>query len=499
MSFPNISLTQAQEHILKRLKSFITESNDRVFVLKGYAGTGKTTLVRFLIPYLEEKKIQYQLLATTGRAAKVLSNYTDYEARTIHSMIYDYKALNKDLSEVDDNTKLDNTGQIYIDFEAVQIESENRCVYIVDEASMISDEETKNITQAKFGTGKLLTELLEYDKNPQSKYVFIGDPCQLPPITSTISPALTPDYIRAVFKVGTQDAELTQIMRQSHDNDIITTAALLRNMYVYAPEDKVGYGNNRVWGKFPFMGKKNIVLHTSPQDLVNAYLEKLTRIGNEKAIYISRSNQQCSNISKIVRQRYGYRQSVCVGDLLMVIQNQNTTGLMNGDFVEVIKVGSKMEKTFDTSNHNYSISTSEPIITIQFLEVRVRECFSKEEYSTLMITNTLVNGENLNSVQQSGLFLDFAIRMNKKGITQKKTPKLFEDGLSKDPFLNALRCSYGYAVTCHKAQGGEWDEVFVDIPRNYTLNPTKSTYQWMYTALTRAKQHFHCVQEFYIK
>ena len=491
MPLPNITLTDAQEHVLSRMKQFISDSRDRIFILKGYAGTGKTTLVRFLIPYLEEKDIQYRLLATTGRAAKVLSNYTGYDTKTIHSLIYHFQNLNQDLSEVNEHTSLDNTGQLFLNFEAVQAKSNISCVYIVDESSMIADTESADIVQAKFGTGKLLTELLEYDTNPNSKYIFIGDPCQLPPITSAISPALSSSYITATFQEHVHEAELTQIMRQHDGNDIIFTASLLRNLYSRAPETNVGYGNGRVWGKLPFAGRKNICLYSSPQQLVTSYFNALSRNGHERTIYIARSNRQCMQISNMVRNAYGYKQTICVGDLLMVIQNQLTTGLMNGDFVEVQKIGNSFDKTFHLK-HTYNS------VTIHFTEVRVRECFTKKEYSTLLITDTLTQGNNLSSVQQSGLFLDFAIRMKYKGITQKKMPKEFNDKLSKDPFLNALRCSYGYAVTCHKAQGGEWDDVFVDIPRNYMLNPVKETYQWMYTALTRAKQCFHCVMDFYI-
>ena len=175
----------------------------------------------------------------------------------------------------------------------------------------------------------------------------------------------------------------------------------------------------------------------------------------------------------------------------MVIQNQLATGLMNGDFIEVLEVGNIVHRTFKQSQ--YGTST-----VIAFQEVKVRESFSQHEYETLLMIDCLQQG-NLDSVQQSGLFLDFAIRMKQRGITQKTNTAMFNEMLAKDPFLNALRCSYGYAVTCHKAQGGEWSDVYVDIPRNFMLNPTKATYQWIYTALTRAKETFHCVEDFYIK
>lgn len=488
-----IQLTQAQQTVLEQIKRFITDSNDRVFILKGYAGTGKTTLIKFIAEFLEKKEIMYQLLATTGRAAKVLSNKTQRHATTIHSLIYSFDNLNQDLSDVNEKTQLDDTGQLYLNFEPIVSESENECVYIVDESSMIADEEIREVIQAKFGTGRLLKELLDFDKNPRSKFIFVGDPCQLPPVTSAISPALSKDYIHTTFGFGVQDFELTQIMRQSNDNDIITTAALLRKAYSMVPDAQWQYRNTRVWGRLPFANKKNITLHSTPEELANSYYKKILQSGYDNTIYISRSNRQCQLISTKVRQLLGYQPVVCEGDMLMVIQNQLTTGLMNGDFVKVTYVGSSFTKTFHLKKQQYST------VSVHFVEVRVMECFSQKEYPTLMITDTLVSGNNLNSIQQSGLFLDFAIRMSIRNITQKRDAMLFKDKMYHDPFLNALRCSYGYAVTCHKAQGGEWRDVYVDIPRNFTLNPTKETYQWIYTALTRATENFHCVNDFYIE
>lgn len=483
--------TEAQESILRQLKAFIDDTDERVFILRGYAGTGKTTLIRFLIPLLKENHINYLLLATTGRAAKVLSNYSGYDTSTIHHLIYHFDRLNQDLSEVDEQTLLDNTGQLFLNFEPVQSDSESACIYIIDESSMISDSESKDITQAQFGSGRLLKELLEYDSNNSSKFVFVGDPCQLPPIESTNSPALDAEYIRKTFQFSVRSAELTQILRQDNENDIISTASSIRNLYTRAPETDWGYGRSRVWGKLPFKGRKNIVLHPSSTDLINSYLSTIQEKSHNKTIYIARSNRQCRDVCNIVRASKGFKNSVCKGDLLMVIQNQLATGLMNGDFIEVLEVGNIVHRTFKQSH--YETST-----IIAFQEVKVRESFSQREYETLLMIDCLQQG-NLDSVQQSGLFLDFAIRMKQRGITQKTNTAMFNEMLARDPFLNALRCSYGYAVTCHKAQGGEWEDVFVDVPRNFMLNPTKATYQWIYTALTRAKETFHCVEDFYIK
>lgn len=488
----DIVLTNVQQDALNQIKTFISNPNKKVFILRGYAGTGKTTLMRFIIPYLKEKSIEYKLLATTGRAAKVLSNYSGYETSTIHHLIYSFNNLNKDLSDITESTNIDDTGQLYLNFDPVQNDSANPCVYIIDESSMIADEFQTQIIQAKFGTGKLLTELFNYDNNPSSKFIFVGDPCQLPPINSPISPALEPDYISNVFRFGVEMAELTQIMRQSDDNDIISTASLLRILYVEAPNTQDDYDKTRpTWGFIPFRNRNNIVLHSTTQDLINDYVIKFLQHGYDKTIYIARSNSQCRKVCDMVRSIKGFKDDLCVGDILMVYQNQLTTGLMNGDFVEVLQIGNKITQRFYTGRY------TNPVL-LSFVEVKVKECFTQREHTSLLILECL-HQDNLDSIQQSGLFLDFALRMQKQGITQKKNINTFNDMMQKDPILNALRCSYGYAVTCHKAQGGEWDEVYVDMPRNITKNPTKSTFQWIYTALTRARQTLHCVDDFYIK
>lgn len=491
---PNITLTQGQTNVLNKLKSFI-QSNDRIFVLKGYAGTGKTTLVRFIISYLKEENIMYKLLATTGRAAKILKDYTHYETNTIHHLIYKFKNLNQDLSEIDtDKPQADTTGQLMLVFEPVSLpNTAQHIVYIIDESSMISDTPDILNTQAKFGSGKLLTELINFDTNPQSKFIFVGDPCQLPPITSTSSPALDPIYLRSTFKEGVQEAELTQIMRQSDNNDITTIAGKIRSMYQKAPSDESAYRGQKVWGqKLPLAGHRNLCLHYSNEDMLECYFQTMMQKGRENVIYICRQNKTCYQLSMKIRQRLGFNNTINVGDLLMVIQNQQTTGLMNGDMVEVLSVNNDYHRTLQVNNRYHSYSN------LRFLEARVKELFSGVEKTTLILVNTLEQNSNLDSDQQTGLFIDFAIRMKQRGITQKRNLEAFTQALTTDPYLNALRVSYGYAVTCHKAQGGEWNDVFIDMPGNMTLCPTKEKFQWIYTALTRAKENAHFVNNWYI-
>ena len=181
----NIKLTISQENVLKQILDFVRNSKDRVFILKGYAGTGKTTLMKFLIQELEKVKKDYRLLASTGRAAKVLANLSNRNGSTstIHSMVYSFNGLNKEYDEKEEPV-VDKDGQLFLVFEPSRLDESEvpETIYIIDEASMVSDVITKNVTQAKFGEGRLLKELLDYDKRSGSKFIFVGDPCQLPPI-----------------------------------------------------------------------------------------------------------------------------------------------------------------------------------------------------------------------------------------------------------------------------------------------------------------------------
>lgn len=495
-NLPNIELTRSQEIVLKQLTDFVFNSSDRVFILKGYAGTGKTTLMRFLIKELKKKNQMYKLLSTTGRAAKILANHTGCDAKTIHGTIYKYKDFNKDVSDYDPkNTTPDQTGQLYLVFESVCLDDAERksCVYIIDESSMISDTATADVTQALFGNGRLLKELLDYDTLPESKYIFVGDPCQLPPIEGNYSPALIPGYFQQTFGLKAQQAELTQIMRQ--DNSIVKAGEYLRKLWNNAPESSSVY-SKKVWGApLQLSGYGDFKIHSDYTELEELYYENITKNGYTDSTFICSSNKKSRDLSLTIRQRLGICGLVSAGDLIMVTQNQLTTGLMNGDMVEVITAKN------DTERIVHNVASPDGYKTeLLFREVAVKELFTGRKVTTLMLDNTLqTNLNKLDSRQQTGLFLDFILRMKRRGIDAKKNPEQFQDAMYKDPYLNALRCCYGYAITCHKAQGGEWKTVFIQTPRDITLNPVKSKYQWFYTAITRAKETVHLVKDFYFK
>ena len=483
----NIKLTTSQENVLNQILQFVESPTDRVFILKGYAGTGKTTLMRYLIQKLENINKDYRLLASTGRAAKVLANLSNRNgsASTIHSMVYSFNGLSKEYDEKE-KPVVDKDGQLFLVFEPSKLDESEvpETIYIIDEASMVSDVITKNVTQAKFGEGRLLKELLDYDTRPNSKFIFVGDPCQLPPIEEYYSPALMKDYFMSEFGMHAKDAQLTEIMRQKGASGIIDASKLIRGLYNQAPNDTLVYGSQRLWGFLPFRHYNDIQLHSNLESMTNDYVDKIRKYGLNSAVCICRSNNACSQLSANIRAKLGFVYGkVQEGDLLMIIQNNLPTGLMNGDMVTIEELGGKTQIRAG----------------LTFREVTVKELFTQKTIKTLMIEEIVNQSRlNLDSAQQQSLFIDFIMRMRDVGITQKDTRR-FNHAMINDPYLNALRCVYGYAITCHKSQGGEWEDVYVHVPRNITLNPTKETYQWIYTSMTRAKKKLHMVDDFFIK
>jgi len=472
----NIRLTDNQQHVFNKFKAFIKNNKQKVFILNGHAGTGKTTLIRFFIDELRDRELNYRLMASTGRAAKILTNTTGTSASTVHSVIYSLKGFNQDLEEVarqEDETGVDKTGQLFLNFELTPKAPDNKqYFYIVDEASMIADVEDNNPVQARFGDGKLLSNLLKYD--PEGKFIFVGDECQLPPIGQDISPALSPGYFKQTFDIDVVECKLTQIMRQQADNSIIQAAQQLRNLYANPPKVR--------WGKLPLGNHKDIRLHPDRISMINSYLDTISGRDYEKSTFISPTNVKCYESNKMVRESLGFRGPLQPGDLLLVTQNNLISGLLNGDLVVVEQVKSVRYQKAGLS----------------FLQVEVRELATKKRVSQLLIENILYGRmPNLGPIEQKALFMDFYRRMKDQGIKQKNP--LFNERLSDDVFLNALRCVFGYTLTCHKAQGGEWDEVFLDIARNLTLEAQPAAYQWAYTAVTRAKKQLHIVDDFFIE
>lgn len=442
--------------------------------MRGYAGTGKTTLVKTFIEELRSRKQDFILLASTGRAAKILTNATGCLASTVHGLIYKFQDLNQDMekfSESVDTESTDEMGQLYLNFNLCPVQLETQRIYLVDEASMISDDASVNDGQAMFGCGCLLTDLFAYD--PLGKFVFIGDACQLPPISQSFSPALSADYLENKFNIKVRDTELTEIVRQVQGNDIVESAHKMRKLYLHPQTWK--------WAKFPMKGYKNIHVLSSTAELYKEYLDVVKKDGFEEATLLSFSNKQCSDVTDIVRPVLGIEgKKLCAGDLLLVTQNNYVSGLMNGDQVVVQKIVAEEKRA-----------------GLTFLHVEVKEMFTSHVYSQLLIENILYGCQtNLSQPQQKAIYIDFYRRMKDKGIRQKDSA--FKQAMMNDPYLNAIRAVYGYSLTCHKAQGGEWDKVFLDIPRSLPIQEKPYVYQWVYTAMTRARKELYIVKDFYL-
>lgn len=469
--------TDSQKIALVKLRHFIDNDDLNVFILRGYAGTGKTTLVKALISMLGKKHKKFYLLASTGRAAKILSDIVGCDATTVHSHIYTFSDFNQDIGEIIDarqkNPSMDSTGQLLLMFEMTTVDHDEdyeTIYYIIDESSMVSDVKS-TCNQASFGSDKLLTDLFNYDT--RGKYLFVGDACQLPPVGQDISPALDADYIRAVFNKKVDGAELHDIVRQKEGNDVIVAASRVRDLTLKAMQPSNFTIKLNLWTKFPLRGYKNIHIVNSLQDLHMLYVKDLNQNGYNESTFICPYNSSCNSTATTIRSMIGIQSAtISVRDLLLVTQNNHITGLKNGDQVEIV-----------------NILTRERRAGMTFVMTQVKEIFTGKTYTQLMIEEVIyTNQTNISQKKQKELFIDFAMRMKAKRI-KPKSPAFIER-LMKDPYLNALRCVYGYALTCHKAQGGEWKRVYIDIPLSLSA-PNRfspSIFQWLYTALTRAQQ-----------
>lgn len=473
-----VRLTKSQKEAFEKFSTFLEDDKAKAFILKGYAGTGKTTLTNYFIKELEKRSINFYLLASTGRAAKILANATTQATKTVHSQIYTFTDINQDLDKIAEREKqpiADSSGQLLLNFDLMPIDYTKKkprtTYYLIDEASMLSDAEDHNSVQAAFGSGKLLYDLFRYDS--MGKFIFIGDACQLPPISQAISPALDADYLKQTYQFNVYEAELSQIVRQSKGNDIVVAAQRMRDLYFNPQTSK--------WAQIPLKGFNNIHVLSSQAELISRYISSAKKKGFNAATLICLSNKQTRINTQVIRPSFGHQSShLEKGDLLLVTQNNLITGLMNGDLVTVEEV-----------------SYTEMRAGLTFVYVTLKELFTQMTVSQLMITDILDNNQtNITQHQQRSLILDYYFRMKDIGIKQKSEE--FKNRMMTDPYLNALRAVYGYALTCHKSQGGEWEEVFLDIPRNIGILQRPYAYQWLYTAITRAKKELYISEGFWL-
>jgi hypothetical protein len=478
-SFPGCELTDDQSQLVSLLREFLKD-NQRCFVLKGYAGTGKTFMMQGVTRYLREAQIPFCLLAPTGRAAKVIGQKTSCPASTIHKAIYmmddlkEYKVKNEDGSE---------TYKFY--FDLANNDDDARTVYIVDEASMVSNVYSE-AEFFRFGSGHLLNDFIKYvnlDNNDhRKKILFIGDDAQLPPVGSRNSPALDIKALNERLGFEPKSYELTQVVRQSEASGVLANATAIR--------DRIREG---VYNVLDIDTSYRDVSSVGFDELLQEYLSACRSSSSEDAIIVAYSNSQVKDYNDMVRNhRFPRQPNVCAGDRVLVVQNnyRHEIPLLNGEFGEVMEVGDSTETRTVPLNKPQAGKKAIVSIKLCFRDVVVR--FPGPDGGEYDIRCKIHDGllsskeRDLSSDERKALYIDFKQRNPK---LKAETPE-FKEAIKSDPYFNCLQLKYGYAVTCHKAQGGEWMHVFVDF--GATMGYFNEYYfRWAYTAVTRAQSHLY--------
>ena len=489
--FPNITLTHDQKEALVRLERFLM-SDDNIFILKGYAGTGKTTLIKGLVDYIvKEKKFShlstqkdttppsgiYQLMAPTGRAAKVLSNKTGYYATTIHKGIYDFSKL---LTTEETDEKGETTYRFYFD---IAINNYPYKILIVDEASMISDVHLEDVF-FKFGSGHLLKDLIRYSgvhiPGNITKIIFVGDPAQLPPIGMNFSPALDSQYLKQNYNLVTREYEMKEVVRQKSESGVLRSATYLRNNLIPRGYKRMDVREN---------GKD--IFHTTPEILYSQY----EPIKIKHKIIVTFKNKTAYHYNQLIRNKiFGHEEDeelpMQKGDIIIVGVNNYIHNVMNGEFGVVMDVDPL------TITRGIPLRTKKGKgVYITLTWRRVKLLFSdNRQVDGYILENFLKGNESkLTDEERLALFVDFKNRMKELYPNIKVKSEEFKEKLKTDPFFNALQIKYGYAVTCHKAQGGEWKNVFVIFDDYMQEKKNDAFYKWAYTAITRSNQNLYAI------
>ena len=446
--------TSCQTALLRQVAAFLTSDEGDILVVNGYAGTGKTTAVAAVIGTMAELEVPCVLLAPTGRSAKVLSLYAGRSASTIHKHIYRQKSFGAD-----------GYGQFSLSFNKAR-----STLFIVDEVSLIGTESPGK--GGAFGSGNLLEDLVQFVRSGvDCKLILIGDAAQLPPIGLEASPALAPEYVSGFG--GVSFATLTTVVRQARDSGILRNATHLREVL---PEVEGGMETGslglsvRDFPDIVRLGGGELL-----EELSNAY----SRYGEEEVVVLCRSNKRANRYNAGIRAQVLYREEQLVReDRLMIVKNCYLSGLegtdyiANGDMARLVWIRHFEER--------YGLHFADACLS--FPDYGDQEVEMKVLLDTLSTETPSLGYEQSNALYQ-GVLADYS------HLTTKK--KRYE-AVRSDPFFNALQIKYASAITCHKAQGGQWKCVFIDNPF-WQPFLTADDIKWLYTALTRAVEQVYLV------
>jgi exodeoxyribonuclease V len=445
-------LTTDQEAVLHGLNEFTFNTHPYpMFILKGYAGTGKTSLLGAYVKVLQASKIKSRLLAPTGRAAKVLGNRAGNEAFTIHKQIYRRQDGTDSYSPI-----------------SLMPNLHTNTVFIVDEASMIAE----YTVQQDGNIGRdLLSDLVEYVYSGKNcKMILLGDEGQLPPVGSSESPALQTSFMTKHFpKLEVSSYVLSEVLRQQLNSGILFNATNLRATVFPEVYD------------FDFSYKDFV--HLSGEELQEELESCYSKYGSEETIVITRSNKRANLYNQNIRGRIlWFEEKLCQNDCLMVVKNnyywlqdESKAGFIaNGEMLRVKRI-----RRFE---HEYGFDFARVIVSLE-------DYPDEPELEVLLLMETIDSeGPSLSRDRMKELF--FAIE--KDHMDEKNKRKRYEKIL-KDPYFNALQVKYAYAVTCHKSQGGQWSAVFIDPGFLPEGSSGEDFYRWIYTAITRATEKVYLI------
>jgi exodeoxyribonuclease-5 len=447
--------TVGQEGFVYQLSEFLTEKNvGKVFLLRGYAGTGKTSMVISVVKTLKTMGRKYALLAPTGRAAKVLASYTRQRAFTIHKFIYQITT--------------DEFGGIRF---ALRHNRGKNAVIIVDEASMISL--ARDSGSGRIQSKNLLSDLMKFmEEGKDCKLILIGDTAQLPPVGSSDSPALDGKVLQSNFHFEPEmQYELKEVVRQEADSGILTNATELRNLLMQ--------GESNISLKINFPDVKVIDMLELEDELNSAY----SNYGEDNAMVITRSNKSANQFNQQIRLRIKYMEDeIASTDKLMVVKNNyywlpKDSGagfIANGDMIEVMRLGTVEEM------HGFRFANA---------TIRLMDYPAEDSLDVKLLLNSLhVDGPSLPDADYEQLYNAVCL-----SYAHIPTPSEQAKKIAEDPYHRALQVKFGYAITCHKAQGGQWPAVFVD--QGYLTAEMLGTeyVRWLYTAITRASEKLYLI------
>lgn len=442
--------TTDQSNVVDILSNFILpNSENQILIVDGHAGTGKTTLIKSLVFSLEEMKINYILMAPTGRAAKVISGYCKRPAFTIHKKIYRQK--DKSLG----------FGSFILNFN-----THKNTIFIVDEVSMISNQTNDN---SNFGSGNLLTDLINFVfSKPNCKLILVGDTAQLPPIGSILSPALNIKEVES-YSFKTVKVSLKQVVRQEENSGILKNATNIRKNI----ETK---SNNLIVKEYIDVERITGV------DLIEKLSESYSKKGIQESIIICRTNKQANQYNQGIRNRILYREEeISQGDLLMVVKNsynwlpENSPAsfIANGDIIKICRIH-KFEKIHEFRFCEVTIK----LIDFSDFEIRV----------FLMLDSINAEGSTISKEKANNLYNSVLNDYS----DEKSFAKRYEK-LRTDKYFNALQVKFAYAITCHKAQGGQWEHVYLDSSFFSNMQIDIEYLRWLYTAFTRSSKNIYLV------